>query len=578
MARWGAEDMRDERTDAQMVGAYLTGDATAFAGIYDRYADALHDTAAGMLRDPHEAADATQDVFLVAAERLGQLRDPDRLRPWLFAILRNEVYRRTRRRARQRPVDFSRPGAPDVAAPADPDAEAGAASTRELAADLRAAAQGLDARDQLVLELTTRQHLAGADLADALGVSLDQSYVVVHRMRERVERSLGAFLVARTGRRDCADLQRILGDWDGRFSVLIRKRVARHVDECPTCAETRRRVAVLPLAGLAPAFAAPAALRDDVLAAVGARASQGHAPPAGQEVTIVGRVTASPVSTTGWREDGFPTDARGGARRPAALLAAAALVVVLLVGLLVLAWGGGGTPDAGPPPPSVAPGPASAAETTAPAATALTSATEPPAASSSVVAPGSTAASATPTTTTTTATTTTTTSTTLAPSTTAAPGAPAPPTTVATPEPPPSPAPTTPPVVADPPAPTTTAAPLPPPPDATPTTSTTVPAPPADRTPPSVRVVRAPQVLTCPWSVAPLVAAVVEDDSALDGVRLRWSGPGASGSTAMTASGGGWAGALGLDAVSGTWSWTVTAIDTAGNTGQAGGTTVVTGC
>jgi DNA-directed RNA polymerase specialized sigma24 family protein len=34
------------------------------------------------------------DVILIAAERLGQLRDPDRLKPWLFAILRNEVYRR----------------------------------------------------------------------------------------------------------------------------------------------------------------------------------------------------------------------------------------------------------------------------------------------------------------------------------------------------------------------------------------------------------------------------------------------------------------------------------------------------
>ena len=112
--------MRDERTDAQMVGAYLTGDASAFAGIYDRYADALHDTAAGMLRNSDDAADTTQDVFLIAAERLGQLRDPDRLRPWLFAILRNEVYRRTKHRARQRPVDFSQPGAPEVTAPAEP--------------------------------------------------------------------------------------------------------------------------------------------------------------------------------------------------------------------------------------------------------------------------------------------------------------------------------------------------------------------------------------------------------------------------------------------------------------------------
>jgi len=94
-------------SDAQLVTAYLAGDRSALAGIYDRFADSLYDTAAAMLRDRHEAADAVQDVFLIAAERLGQLRDPERLRPWMFAILRNEVYRRTKRRGRSLPTDFS---------------------------------------------------------------------------------------------------------------------------------------------------------------------------------------------------------------------------------------------------------------------------------------------------------------------------------------------------------------------------------------------------------------------------------------------------------------------------------------
>lgn len=63
--------MPDARTDAQMVTAYTAGDRGALAGIYDRYSDGLYDTAAAMLRDRHEAADAMQDVFLIAAERMG---------------------------------------------------------------------------------------------------------------------------------------------------------------------------------------------------------------------------------------------------------------------------------------------------------------------------------------------------------------------------------------------------------------------------------------------------------------------------------------------------------------------------
>src|ERR687898_841389 len=63
----------DARDDAELVRAATAGDRNAFAAIYDRYADRLHDFCWGLLRDRDEAADATQDAFLVAAERLGQV-------------------------------------------------------------------------------------------------------------------------------------------------------------------------------------------------------------------------------------------------------------------------------------------------------------------------------------------------------------------------------------------------------------------------------------------------------------------------------------------------------------------------
>ena len=227
--------MPDSRNDAQLVSAYLAGDRGALAGMYDRFSPGLYDTAAAMLRDRHEAADLTHDVFLIAAERLAQLREPERLKPWLYAVLRNEVYRRTKKRGRALPTDFSAMGAPEVAAPIAPDAEGAAISAAELGELVRSAACGLDARDQLVLELSVRQGLQGADLAAALGVSADQSYTMVHRMRDRVDRSLTALVVARAGRKDCPDLALVLQGWDGEFTILVRKRVARHIETCETC-------------------------------------------------------------------------------------------------------------------------------------------------------------------------------------------------------------------------------------------------------------------------------------------------------------------------------------------------------
>ena len=80
--------------DAALVAAARRGDQAAWGTIYDRYADRLHDHCWSILRDEHEAADALHDAFVNAARALPQLRDPSRLRPWLYAIARNEAFRR----------------------------------------------------------------------------------------------------------------------------------------------------------------------------------------------------------------------------------------------------------------------------------------------------------------------------------------------------------------------------------------------------------------------------------------------------------------------------------------------------
>jgi Sigma-70 region 2 len=46
-----------------------------------------------LLRDPADAAAAVLDTFVIAAARLDRLRDPDRLRAWLYAVARNEALR-----------------------------------------------------------------------------------------------------------------------------------------------------------------------------------------------------------------------------------------------------------------------------------------------------------------------------------------------------------------------------------------------------------------------------------------------------------------------------------------------------
>jgi RNA polymerase sigma factor (sigma-70 family) len=228
----------DILSDADLAVAAAMGDREAFAGIYDRYADRLHDFCIGMLRDRNAAADCVQDTFCTAATRLDSLRDPDKLRPWLYAIARNEALRCIRARRREQPSDelpdatSSEPG---------PDALAARSELAELVAQ---AAGGLSDRDRTVLELTYRHGLDGPELAEALGVSAAGARTLTHRLRETVERSLGALLVVRSARagHGCAQLASAIQDWDGQFTVLTRKRVTRHIDSCLTCEAARAKL------------------------------------------------------------------------------------------------------------------------------------------------------------------------------------------------------------------------------------------------------------------------------------------------------------------------------------------------
>ncbi len=249
--------------DAALVQAAKRGDDTAWAAIYDRYADKLHDHCHRILRDRDEAADALHDAFLAASRNLVQLRDPSRLRPWLYAICRHTSLRRLK--AMQR-VDLT--DTPDDLMAADLDLDRGV-RTEELTELVWAAAAGLSGRDQALLDLHLRQGLEGQDLADAMGTSLSNSYVMLSRMRDQVERSLGALLIARLGRDDCDELDGILAGWDGRFSPILRKRVARHVDGCEICSDKRKSV-VSPLALLAaaPLVPAPSALKARVISSI----------------------------------------------------------------------------------------------------------------------------------------------------------------------------------------------------------------------------------------------------------------------------------------------------------------------
>ena len=60
---------------------------------YDSFADGLYAYCRSLVREPAAAADAVRDTFVVTAFRLDELPGEGLLRPWLYAVARNECLR-----------------------------------------------------------------------------------------------------------------------------------------------------------------------------------------------------------------------------------------------------------------------------------------------------------------------------------------------------------------------------------------------------------------------------------------------------------------------------------------------------
>src|ERR1700759_1739622 len=242
--------------DRDIVAAIVAGDPHGLAQAYDKYAARLSGLCRPGLREPADAAGAVRDTFLIAASELSQLREPDRLRPWLYAVARHECQRRLR--------DGDAPAT--LGESTDPDGPGAGAADLAARAELRdlvrAAILGLSPGDQEVAELSLRHDLYGPDLADVLGVPRDHASTLAVRARGQLEESLGVLLVVLTSQDACPDLDLLRDDWDGALTAGFRQRAGRHIEHCPVCGERQRReLQPIMRLGFAPLAIIPAALR-----------------------------------------------------------------------------------------------------------------------------------------------------------------------------------------------------------------------------------------------------------------------------------------------------------------------------
>ncbi len=163
-----------------IVERAIAGDEVAFARIVAAHHGDMARIAYFVCGDLDVAEEAEQSAWAVAYRRLKDLRDPERLRPWLMSVAANEARQiaRSRRRRAVRELAVA-----DPTRPADVDHAA--------MIDLADALGRLDPTDRAIVGLRFIGGFESAEIGQAMGMTATGVRVRLHRLLERLRKDLG---------------------------------------------------------------------------------------------------------------------------------------------------------------------------------------------------------------------------------------------------------------------------------------------------------------------------------------------------------------------------------------------------
>ena len=178
-------------TDA-LLGRLKAADPRAFEALVMAYQHRVFGIALRMMRDPVEAEDVAQEVFLRAHRGIERFRGEAKISTWLYAITSRVCLNRLASPARRRRVDDDDAIASMPSAEADPAAEV---ARGELEAALHRAIAELSDDRRMVVVLRDIEGLTYEEIADALALEPGTVRSRLHRARTELKDKLEKLLL-----------------------------------------------------------------------------------------------------------------------------------------------------------------------------------------------------------------------------------------------------------------------------------------------------------------------------------------------------------------------------------------------
>ncbi len=178
----------EDRSDEELMRAYVAGDEAAFRALFERYGPILYGMIKRHLHDEDLARELTQQSFFRLHRARHDFRADSRLRPWLLTIAMNLVREHWRRRKRRPHADL------DVDTRPAPKAERSGLELAQRKRALEAALAALPPSQREVIELHWFQERPYREVAEIVGSSEGAVRVRAHRAYARLKELLAGKL------------------------------------------------------------------------------------------------------------------------------------------------------------------------------------------------------------------------------------------------------------------------------------------------------------------------------------------------------------------------------------------------
>ena len=190
--------MIDQRSDAELVHDFKQGDKSGFVTLLTRYSEKVHNLSMRISRNPEDAEEILQDVFLTVYNKISYFEGKSAFSSWLYRITVNTSFMKLRKRKQQAAMpleEATNSGSEEnLSMHRSDSSDIGYLSSRhELREKLEGAISKLPEEYKVIFILRDVDGLSNQEVGEILKISVPAVKSRLHRSRLMLRRKLQRF-------------------------------------------------------------------------------------------------------------------------------------------------------------------------------------------------------------------------------------------------------------------------------------------------------------------------------------------------------------------------------------------------